>query len=281
MLTDLTAARGEANASVRRTEAVAVALTESSAQIAGSVRSIEQVAQRQGASVTLLIELDAKAKEIADVSQVVSRLSDQKNLLALNAAIEAARAGEHGRGFAVVADEVRSLAESSDRSAREAQNLSASIQKDIGEVGAALRETADRALQGARAAALVSETLQAWRGDMAKIAEGSRSILTAAFEAERAAQEAQKGAEQIASSAEEQSSAATQARGAVEQQAKSLDEGQIAAQRLAVLAEKLRSSRTNVSSLEQISASAEELSASVQELSSADRKSTRLNSSHH
>ncbi|MGH8327292.1 MAG: methyl-accepting chemotaxis protein, partial [Steroidobacteraceae bacterium] len=268
IVVDLTAARDAADTSTRRTETVAVALAESSAQIAVSTRAIEQGAQRQVSCVTLLKELDARAKEIADISQIVSRLSDQTNLLALNAAIEAARAGEHGRGFAVVADEVRSLAESSDKSAKEVQSLSTAIQKEIQEVGEALRAAAERALQEARAAAQVSDTLQAKREDMARISEGGRVILTTTLEAERAAMEAQKGSEQIASAAEEQSSGTTEAQRAVEQQTSSLDQGQLAAQRLAVLAEKLRGGKANASSLEQISANAEELSASIQELSS-------------
>ncbi|MGH8303253.1 MAG: methyl-accepting chemotaxis protein, partial [Steroidobacteraceae bacterium] len=268
ILADLTAARDAAETSTRRTEAVAIALAESSAQITGSTRAIEQGAQRQAGSVTLLKELDARAKEITNISQVVSRLSDQTNLLALNAAIEAARAGEQGRGFAVVADEVRSLAESSDRSAKEVQSLSTAIQKEVQEVGDALRAAAERALQEARAAARVSETLQARREDMTRISEDGRGILTAALEAERAAMEAQRGSEQIAGAAEEQSSGTTEAQRAVEQQTDSLDQGQVAAQRLAVLAEKLRGGKANATSLEQISANAEELSASIQELSS-------------
>jgi methyl-accepting chemotaxis protein len=154
-------------------------------------------------------------------------------------------------------------------SAREVQTLSTSIQKEILELGEALRAAAERALEEARSAARVSDALQATRNDMFTIAEGSRGILTAALEAERSASEAQKGAEQVASAAEEQSSAAAEARSAVEQQAKSLEEGRLAAQRLAALAEKLRSARVSAAGLEQISASAEELSAAIQELSSA------------
>jgi methyl-accepting chemotaxis protein len=269
IVASLTSARGEADVSSRRTEAVATSLAETSAQIFTSVRAIERGAQRQTESAALVAELDRRAKDIGEITRAVSRISDQTNLLALNAAIEAARAGDQGRGFAVVADEVRTLAETSDKSAREVQALAEAIQKDVVEVGDALRAAAGNAIAEAKAAAAVVTALEARRDDMAQIAEGSRSILTAALEAERAAVEAQKGAEQVATAAEEQSSGASEAQTAIQQQAASLDQGQKAAQGLAALADELRGGDIRTSSVDQINANAEELSASIQELSSA------------
>jgi len=265
----LATARGEAEVSSRRAEAVSRSLAEATAQISSSVRAIERGAQRQSDSVVLIAELDRRAKDIGEITRVVSRISDQTNLLALNAAIEAARAGDHGRGFAVVADEVRNLAATSDKSAREVQALTEAIQKDVADVGSALKAAAAVAAKQATGAASVIEAFEARREDMAQITEGNRGIMTAALEADRAALEAQKGAEQVASAAEEQSSGVNEAQVAVEQQAKSLSQGQVASQNLAALAQELGSGKARASAAEQVSASAEELSAAIQELSSA------------
>ena len=67
--------------------------------------------------------LDEKSKQIGEIVEVISSISNQTNLLALNAAIEAARAGEQGRGFAVVSDEVRKLAEQSSAATGKISNL--------------------------------------------------------------------------------------------------------------------------------------------------------------
>ena len=87
--------------------------------------------------------MSEQAASIGDVTKTVGHVSDQTNLLALNAAIEAARAGDHGRGFAVVADEVRALAETSETSAREAQDLAGEIQNKVEAVASAIKAAAD------------------------------------------------------------------------------------------------------------------------------------------
>ncbi len=264
----LTRARAQADASRKRTEAVQIALAESSVQITASVRAIERNAERQTASVAVFTELEQRAQDIGALSQTVSRIADQTNLLALNAAIEAARAGEHGRGFAIVADEVRALAETSDKSALDVRLQIDAIQTEVVDLAQGLRTAAGAALSQAKAGANAVMLLDGARTALTSLAEGADASLSAAIDAERAAAEAQRGAEDVASAAEEQASAAAEAQDAVAQQAGALDQGQTAANSLAALVTGLGEGSTD-SAPDEIAAMAEEFSATVQELSSA------------
>ncbi len=63
------------------------------------------------------------AMKIKAATDIITDIAEETNLLSLNASIEAARAGEQGRGFAVVAGQIQKLAEQSNESARQIEEI--------------------------------------------------------------------------------------------------------------------------------------------------------------
>ncbi|MCJ2069363.1 methyl-accepting chemotaxis protein [Methylobacterium sp. J-030] len=262
---------GKENAGIalRKTEALSGLIVETAAQIGASVAAIAKASERQEASVKLVEELDRQASAIGEIVKAVARIADQTNLLALNAAIEAARAGQHGKGFAVVADEVRTLAETSEKSARDIQALVAQIQADVKVAADGISQAAVSARAEVEKGRTVTAQLERVRGDMAEIIAGCDELARAADESAVAATEAQKGAEIIAAAAEEQSAACQEAGKMVEQQTTALSQSEDAAQELSGLAEELKNSTNIGKSAEEVASAAEELSSAVEEINRA------------
>lgn len=78
--------------------------------------------------------------KINEMVNVILEITEQTNLLALNASIEAARAGEAGKGFAVVATEIKHLAENSQATVSNIQQLCEEANASIEMVDTCLNE---------------------------------------------------------------------------------------------------------------------------------------------
>ena len=111
------------------------------AVVSEAVTQIERLSEEMLRSTEAMAKLESESNRIGSVMDVIKAVADQTNLLALNAAIEAARAGEAGRGFAVVADEVRGLAQRTQKSTEEIEQLVAGLQQGTQQVAAAMQNS--------------------------------------------------------------------------------------------------------------------------------------------
>lgn len=102
--------------------------------VAEAIARIEQLARQMDHCLEAMGHLAGESNRIGSILDVIKSVSEQTNLLALNAAIEAARAGEAGRGFAVVADEVRGLAQRTQQSTEEIEQLIDNLHRGTDEV---------------------------------------------------------------------------------------------------------------------------------------------------
>jgi len=262
-------AKDAAEDAVRRTESLQTQVDDVSRQITSSIAAIARATERQETSVKMMGELDRQASTIGEVVKAVARIADQTNLLALNAAIEAARAGQHGKGFAVVADEVRNLAETSEKSARDIQDLIAQIQKDVKTIADGIISSASAAREEVVKGNVVTKALEGVCADMLEVVAGCKEIARASEESNVAAQEVLKGSEIVAAAAEEQGSACQEVTKTIDQQTTALGQSEQASQELSELAEELKNSANIGKSAEEVASASEELSSAVEEINRA------------
>ena len=154
-----------------------------------AISQIERLAAEVHRSTEAMSLLQQESQKIGSVMDVIKSVAEQTNLLALNAAIEAARAGEAGRGFAVVADEVRGLAQRTQKSTEEIEELIASLQHGTQQVATAMqgsRTLTDSSVELARKAGASLENITS---TVSNIQSMNQQIAAAAEEQSAVAEE--------------------------------------------------------------------------------------------
>ncbi len=186
-------------------------------QVRDTAQAIEQLASNVVQTSESIKTLAQQTTDIGRVLDVIRGIADQTNLLALNAAIEAARAGEQGRGFSVVADEVRALAQRTQSSTREIEQMIAGIQQGTQGAVSAMDQSSNQAQRSRTLAEAADGALEEISRMVSRINEMNLTIAAAAEEQATVAREVDKNliairdiAVQTATGAEETSAASNE-----------------------------------------------------------------------
>ena len=163
------------------------------AQVGRTIDSIRLLTADIGSAGEEVGLLASNVRNIGQVVNVIRAIADQTNLLALNAAIEAARAGEQGRGFAVVADEVRALAQRTQQSTGEIEQMIGAIQTETEQAVATMNASMARADSTLELAQSAGEALDSITEAIATINERNLVIASASEQQAQVAREVDHG----------------------------------------------------------------------------------------
>ncbi|QZI70262.1 methyl-accepting chemotaxis protein [Pseudomonas protegens] len=150
--------------------------------VGGSIRHIENMSGEIALAASAVGELAEQVASIDQVLAVIRGVSEQTNLLALNAAIEAARAGEMGRGFAVVADEVRTLAQRTQASTDEIQQMIQGLKQGAENAVSSMHAGQSATGTGVQSSQQTGASLTAITGQVERISDMNQQVATATEE---------------------------------------------------------------------------------------------------
>ena len=156
--------------------------TSSQDVVSNSIEQIQHVAENVSQVHEIVAKLNESSTEITNVVDVIKSVAEQTNLLALNAAIEAARAGEQGRGFAVVADEVRTLAQRTQESTQQIEDIINQFAQETGQAFNLISECQENAQSSVTSSNDITTAINEIKQSIDSIEQMANQIATASEE---------------------------------------------------------------------------------------------------
>jgi methyl-accepting chemotaxis protein len=180
---------------------------------ANEVRQAEEQARRGQHNIDIsLLQIDQLSDTIGQAVEVIQSLAREStqigSVLEVIRAIEAARAGEQGRGFAVVADEVRLLAQRTQQSTAQIQDMIERLHGNSEAAVDVINASSQAARQTVEQAHQTAESLHQVLGALRNVTELNASIASATLEQSHVVEDINQNVTRAASLAHESAQAA-------------------------------------------------------------------------
>lgn len=211
---------------VERLIANAAQMKSSGDEATSTLLKLEEINRHAKEAIDIIYDqtntTNESAMKIREATTLITSIAEETNLLSLNASIEAARAGELGRGFAVVASQIQKLAEQSNESAHQIENITDSLISDsekavktMGEVKEIMNEQSEHVSRTDKIFAQVKDGIDSSIGGVNRIAEKAKKMDTARVSVVDVVQNLTAIAQENAASTEETSASVTEVSGIV------------------------------------------------------------------
>ncbi|MFC1751429.1 methyl-accepting chemotaxis protein [Pseudomonadota bacterium] len=184
--------------------------------VQSTIESIQELAQGVEDAAGAINQVGQDSDSIGRVVDVIKEIAEQTNLLALNAAIEAARAGEQGRGFAVVADEVRTLAQRTQESTAEIEEMIVKLQNGAKNAVGVMETGRSQAQESVQRASQAGVSLGTITAAVTTINDMNTQIASAAEEQSSVSEEINQNITMLNTLAEQNSEAVNESTAATE-----------------------------------------------------------------
>lgn len=187
------------------------------AQVFESIKSINSVNVTMDETDKLMGKVQNSSKQISEIVDVLSDITENTSILALNATVQAAKAGEAGKGFKIVADAIQELANSAADATRRVGALIAAVQTDIQAVGDSLGKAKVEVTSGVELSEAAGESLK-------KIQDISNKLASIVTEVSEEAVSYAKNSDEISDSMENLMLSTEKTKTSTEETAKSIAE---------------------------------------------------------